>query len=138
MKYLSDYIEAEQKEVFKKCGVFFAFSKEQFKKGCESVGATVENKVTDIGYGSYCLSINVDSYVKEMEEIHAKGVQRDIKENGIKEIILRELGNYETQITGRWREAYEVLEDYEGVTEELVLKIYREDFIPMCDKNDWY
>ena len=138
MKCLSDYIQEEQKEVFKKYGVFFAFSGEQFEEGCKSVGANKKNKVREMGNGGYCLSKNFESCINELNEIHAKGVRRDIEENGIKEIIMRELGNYETQITGRWREAYEVLEDYEGVTEELVLKIYREDFIPLCDKNDWY
>ncbi len=33
MKTLAEYMEESQTELFKKCGVFFAFSSEQFMDG---------------------------------------------------------------------------------------------------------
>jgi hypothetical protein len=125
MKSLSNYVEAEQSKIFDDLGVFFAFSKSQMEAGCEKVGATVDNKVTSFGGGGYVLSKNLDKFLEEMERINTKGIEQDIQENGLINIIQRELANYEVQLTGDWMQLLEVLEDYPGVTEELIKKQYR-------------
>jgi hypothetical protein len=127
MKYLSDYVKQEQSELFKKCGVFFAFNEEQFNEGCDEVGASKENKVTDLGSGTFCLSKNVDTFLQEIENIRKRGIQKDIEENGITNIILRELANYETQLHGDISETVEALDGY-GITKEQVLEIYKKNY----------
>jgi hypothetical protein len=136
MKCLSDYVQKEQDKLFEKCGVFFAFSKDQFKKGCSKVGANQDNKITDLDNGIYCLSKNVDLFIKEMENIQKKGIEQDIKENGIKKIIWRELGNYETQITEDISDVVSALEDY-GISRDDIQKEFK-DYFNYCVENDYF
>lgn len=137
MKYLSDYTKEAQNKLFDDCGVFFAFNNKQFKKGKEKVGASEENKLVDVGAGCYVLSRNYDKFSDGMENINKLGIEYDIKDNGLENIIQRELGNYETQITGNWREAFEALEDYPNISEELVKEQYK-IFYKKCVDNDWF
>lgn len=137
MKYLSDYIEEEQTKLFQECGVFFAFSEKQFKEGCEKVGANAENKICSFGGGGYVLSKNLDKFSQGMEKIQEMGIKQEIEENGIENIIQRELANYEVQIGGDWKQIVSVLEDYEGVTEEMVYEQYK-IFYQKCIDNDWF
>jgi len=137
MKYLSNYTEEAQSKLYDDCGAFFAFSREQFEDGKKKVGASSENKLVDVGAGCYVLSKNYEKFVDGLENINKKGIEADIKENGIENIIQRELGNYETQITGNWREALEALDGYDGVTEQLVKEQYK-IYFQKCIDNDWF
>lgn len=136
MKYLSDYVEEAQNKLFDECGVFFAFSKDQFEKGCKKVGASADNKITNIDAGCYCLSKHVDTFIAGMEEIQKRGIEQDIAENGIKNIIWRELGNYETQITCDISQTVATLEDYPIMVEQIQAE-YR-PYMDECIKNDWF
>ena len=137
MKYLSDYTEEAQNKLFEECGVFFAFSEKQFKEGCEKVGANAENKICSFGGGGYVLSKNLERFTEGIKSINKKGIEQDIQENGIEAIIQRELANYETQLNGDWKQVAEVLEDYEGITEEMVREQYK-IFYQKCVDNDWF
>lgn len=137
MKYLSDYTEQAQTQLFEECGVFFAFSKKQFEEGCLKVGATETDKVSGFGHGGYVLNKHFDAFLSGMENINALGIKQDIRENGIEAIIQRELANYEVQIGGDWKQVIDVLDGYDGVTSELVYEQYR-IFYQKCIDNDWF
>ena len=137
MKSLNDYVEDAQSKIFDELGVFFAFSKSQMEAGCEKVGANTDNKIASFGGGGYILSKNFDKFTEEMEKINTEGIKQDIKENGLTGIIQRELANHEVQITGDWMQLLEVLEDYPGVTEDLIKEQYYLFHKECIDKN-WF
>tara|TARA_Y100001973_G_scaffold5113_1_gene7208 strand:+ start:294 stop:689 length:396 start_codon:yes stop_codon:yes gene_type:complete len=131
MKYLSDYTEEKTSEVLNKYGAFFAFSDKQFN----------ENKKENIKYsrlygGLIAPSENAKKIMSELKKVTEEGINQDIKENGIKNIIHRELANYECQIVGDITDAYDILKDY-GITKKQVLKEYK-IFYQKCIKNDWF
>ena len=136
MKYLSDYTNEAQAKLFEECGAFFAFSKEQLNEGIKKIGASKENKIVSFGGGGYVLSKNIDLLIDGLNNIQQLGIKRDIEENGIKNIIHRELGNYECQIDRDISRAVEALEDY-GITYDQVKEDFKEYF-QKCIDNDWF
>ncbi len=74
MKYLSDYMEQAQTEMFEKYGVFFAFSAEQFQDGLKKVGANESNKVCEFGGGMYGLSKNAKAIVEALDNIRKDAI----------------------------------------------------------------
>jgi len=138
MKTLRDYTEEAQTELFKECGVFFAFSNEQLQEGLSKIEREDGDKFTDLGGGMFCLSKNVDTFIAKMEAITKSAIEQDIEENGINAIIMRELANYETQITSDISDTVEALEDYEGITMEVVAKAFKEEYMPMCIEKDLF
>jgi len=138
MKTLMDYTEEAQTKLFKECGVFFAFSNEQFQEGLSKLDREKGDKLTDLGGGMFCLSKNVDTFISKMEAISKSAIEQDIKENGINAIIIRELANYEAQITSNISDTVEALEDYEGITPEMVAKVFKDEYIPMCIEKDLF
>lgn len=137
MKYLSDYMEQAQTEVFEKYGVFFAFSSEQFQEGLKKVGANENNKVCEFGGGMYGLSKNADAIIEALDNIQKNAIAQDIEENGIEKIISRELGNHEAQITGSIADTVDALEGY-GISKAQIAKHYKEVYLPLCIENDWF
>ncbi len=143
MKSLNDYVGEAQSTLFDELGVFFAFSNSQFITGCKKVGALNDNdepndnKISGFGHGGYVLSKNFDKFLEEMEKINTEGIKQDIQENGLTGIIQRELANYEVQITRDWKQLIEVLEDYPGITEDLIKEQYH-IYYQKCIDNDWF
>ena len=97
MKYLSDYMEERQTELFKKTGTIFAFSKEQFEEGKK------------------------------------ESIKQDIKENGKKKIILRELQNHEAFYVGNIEDTIHKLEDY-PITEDEISHIFSKNWAKYSDQ----
>lgn len=133
---IREYIEKEHTKLFERLGVFFAFSDEQFKEGCKKVGANKDNKVTSIGHGGFVLSKNKDIFIVELKSISKKSIEKDIKENGMKNIIWRELSNYEAQISNDIDDTVEALEHY-GITREEIEKEYK-NYFEHCVENDLF
>lgn len=107
MKYLSDYTNQNQTELFSRTGTFFAFSKHQYEeKAVDGV------KYASLGGGFIVPKENIDDLLTGLESIHTDGIAQDIAENGIKGIIWRELANHEAQITCDITETVEALEGY--------------------------
>jgi len=68
----SDYKEVVTKErdtIMKSNGVFWAFGNEQFKEGIAKCNLAEGEKVTELGAGGYLPSKNVDSFLKEINEV---------------------------------------------------------------------
>jgi len=121
MKYLSDYMSDAQTVAFDKYGAFFAFGQKQFdEKAVEGV------KYVQTGSGMIVPKENVQILMDELERIYNEAVAQDIAENGIDEIIRRELGNHECYYTGNIDDAVEALTAYE-ITREQVKAIFLEE-----------
>ena len=131
MKTLSYYTEKKTSEVLKKYGAFFAFSDKQFNENKKE-----NTKYSRLYGGLIAPSENAKKIMSELKKVTDEGINQDIKENGIKNIIHRELANYECQIVGDITDAYDILKDY-GITKEQVLKEYK-IFYQKCIKNDWF
>ena len=107
MKYLQDYMENRQTALFKETNTFFAFSQKQFSEG-EKEGITYIN----MGSGMLCDKRYVEKLTKGLHKIYNDSIQQDIKENGIKNIIKRELANHEAWYTMDIKDTCDKLKDY--------------------------
>jgi hypothetical protein len=124
MKFLQDYMEKKQTEVFDKYGVFFAFSKTQFNDGRKKIldaGILQEGeKLTNFGHGMIGPSKHSDEVIEQLDKIYTESINQDIEENGISNIIQRELDNHEYVITGDIEDTVEKLADYPDIDEDRV------------------
>ena len=136
MKYLQNYLEENQKKTDKKYGAFFAFNKTQFEEGCKKVGASKNNKVRRLYSGLYILSKNVNKYLNETEKNTENAIKQDIKENGIKKIVFRELGNHEYQLTQDTENILNVLEGYNINNNDL--NKYIKQYMEHCIENNLF
>ncbi len=118
-------------ELFTTCGVFRAFSNEQFKKGYAKVKPTMTEgeKLVDIGAGGFMPKHNVEALKKGTKEIDAT-FKREIKEFKAREThIIYELNNHECFYTGDISDAVEALgDDYTNEEVEKVAKDYKNKF----------
>lgn len=131
MKYLSHYTEKTISKVLEDNGAFFAFSNEQFE----------ENKKEGVNYcnlygGMIAPKENVNKILKGLEKAHEEGIEQDIKENSMKDIIWREFGNYECQISGDIEDALSSLKDY-PITEDIIIQEFQK-YMKHCIKNDLF
>lgn len=116
--------EIEQKkytELNDKCGLFWAFSNEQFDEGKKKNPTT--GKYTSIGAGGYLPSENYQKWADGMKQIELtiKTITKDATE-----VILYELNNYECFYTGDIEDALPRLHDL-GYTKEEVKKVYHKN-----------
>ena len=119
MKYLTDYIEDKQTEAFNKAGAFFAFSDEQFEEQ-EVKGV----KYTSLGVGLICPVDNGIELIKTLDNIVKNGIKQDLKENGKRNIIERELENHEFAYHHELEQTIEALSDY-PITEKEIEEVGR-------------
>ena len=122
MKYLKvkKIEQSKYDKLIKDCGLFWAFSNEQFDEGKKKNPVARGERYTSIGSGGYLPSKNVDKWIKGMQEIEkwAKQAKKDATE-----VIMYELNNYECFYTGDITDAMPRLEDL-GYTVEEVKKVY--------------
>jgi hypothetical protein len=119
MKYLSDYMEAKQTALFNRTGTIFAFSDKQFEEQ-----AIKGKKYSRIGQGMLTQKGNEMKVIESLEKIYQQAIIQDIKENGIKGVIQRELENYEVYYTNDLEPAMEALKDYPEITQQDIIKVY--------------
>jgi len=119
MKTLNSYVSEATTQLFDKHNAFFAFSNKQFDEQCIE---GVEYVSTDLGL--ICPKENVKQLMEELEAIHTKGVAQDIEENGVINIIKRELANYETYYTGDISDCVDALKSY-NISREQILEVYK-------------
>jgi hypothetical protein len=107
-------------ELFKKCGVFFAFSNEQFAKN--KTPLKEGEKYISIGAGGYMPKGNYDAFVEGLKEIKKFG-KKKVEENNLAETeILYELNNHESFYTGDYSD---VVDMFKGTyTEEQIRNVY--------------
>jgi hypothetical protein len=131
MKSLTDYTSAKQSQLWDDNGAFFAFGQQQLDEKKQEGVAYVS-----LGMGLIVPKENASKVIEGLDTIHTEGIKQDISENGIKPIIHRELGNYETQISGDISDTVAALEDY-GITREQVSAEYPAYF-QFCIDNDYF
>ena len=119
MKYLQDYREDKQTDLFNKTGSFFAFSNKQFDEG-KKEGA----KYVNCGAGLLCEKDHVQELITGLKQINDEAVKQDLKDNGYYNIIARELGNYECYYTGDISDAVDELKQY-GISRKEVYAVYQ-------------
>lgn len=129
MKYLSDYTKQAQTELLNELGAFFAFSNKQFNEAKKD-----GIKYVSLSSGLICPKDNVKTLIEGLDGINERGIKADIAENGIKEIIWRELGNHEAQITGDISDTVDKLADY-PITRDMISDEYAVYF-NMCVEKD--
>tara|TARA_R110001606_G_C14894226_1_gene593113 strand:+ start:109 stop:492 length:384 start_codon:yes stop_codon:yes gene_type:complete len=120
MKYLSDYMEAKQTSLFNRTGTIFAFSDKQFDEQ-----AIKGKEYSRIGQGMLTQKGNEMKVIKTLEKIYQQAMVQDLKENGIKGVIQRELENYEVYYTNDLEPAMEALKDYPEITQKDIIKVYQ-------------
>jgi len=128
MKYLSDYMESRQTELWNKTGTFFAFSNQQFEEQ-EQKG----KEYVFLGSGMYTLKINASEVIEEGYKIYKESIELDIKENGKDNVILRELLNHEAFYVGDIEETKNTLEDYKCIEEKDIIRVYHENYSKYSD-----
>ena len=107
-------------ELLKKCGVFFAFSNEQFL--ANKTPLKEGEKYVSIGGGGYMPKGNIDAFSEGMKSISKLGKNK-VKENNLAETeILYELNNHECFYTGDYSD---VVDMFKGTyTEEQIRDVY--------------
>ena len=118
MKYLNNYVEDAQTELFDKLGVFFAFSNKQFDEG-KKEGV----EYCSLGAGIICPKGNEKELMSELDKINKQGIHQDIIENGSENIIKRELSNHECYYTGDISDCVDKLDGY-GITREQIKAVF--------------
>lgn len=131
MKFLSEYVEAAQTALFDSTGAFFAFSTDQYNE------SRVEGvKYVSVGAGLICPKGKVKALTDGLDGIQERGIASDMKENGAKAIIHRELANHECQIVHHPGDAIEKLEGY-PITEAEILAEWP-SYMAHCIENDLF
>ena len=114
MKYLSDYMQEKQTEVFNNYGAFFAFSEKQLnEKKQDGV------KYSSLGSGLICPKGKGKELMDALETIYNDAIKQDIAENGKDKIIERELGNYECYYTYDLEDAIAAVKDYNFTADDV-------------------
>ena len=119
MKYLQDYVQDAQTQLFTETGAFFAFHQSQFED--QKVEGTT---YCSLGHGMIVPKQNASKLVEALEVIHQEGIKKDLSENGRNTIIRRELFNHECFYTGSIESCVDALEDY-PITKQEIIQLYR-------------
>ena len=126
MKYLRDYLEAEQTRIFDEYGLFFAFNKKQLEDGRAKViekGLLEDGeKLASLGSGAFVPEKNTKIALKKLNIAYKKAIEQDVKENGLSAIIRRELDNHEFAVTWDIEDTYEALSNYPNITRDRILE----------------
>ena len=119
MKNLSDYISESQTMLFDQTKSFFAFGNDQLNE-------KIEKKVTYVrlGGGLFTPKENVRTLVDGLSVILKIGIEKDVSENGIFNIIKRELNNYECFYTGEISDCVDALAEY-PISREQIFNVFR-------------
>lgn len=126
MKTLSDYTESAISSATKKHGAFFAFGVKQLKEQMDPNIPTSE--YFNLGGGLIVPKKNADALSKDLEDAYLNGIAQDIKENGMENIIKRELDNHEAYYTYDMENTISALRGYKFPDlEENVSKIFHKE-----------
>ena len=130
MKYLSDYMNDKQTALFDKYCCFFAFSQKQFNEGIEK-HPHIE-KWCNMGNGLIAPSQYTEEIYTNLDKIYKDSILQDCYENGIDNIIIRELLNHEYCITYDLAAVIETLKDY-PITEKMIKLVLKDNWKKVVD-----
>lgn len=116
----------------KEHGGFFAFSNTQFYEK-----ATTNVEYTRTGVAGLILPKHkVDLFFRNLEDFQKKVTRDDLKRNTRKDIIWRELANYECQITGDISDVVDALAFHEITRAEIMAEF--PSYMQYCKKHDLF
>ena len=127
MKYLSDYMEEKQTDLFNRTGTIFAFSQKQFEEQRKDV-----IKYVNMGQGMLTEKPFVEEVINGLDKIYKDSIKQDLKENGKDKIILRELENHEAFYVGNIEDTILKLEDY-PITEDDISQVFSKNWAKYSD-----
>lgn len=131
MKYLNDYTNDAISAMLTKHSAFFAFNMKQFDEGKNP--DIPQSEYCHVFHGMYAPKSNVKQLLKDYTSVTKGGIAKDIAENGFHNIILRELNNHECFYTGDHEDAWESLQAYPGLTEKMVLDVFKNKTNPQYE-----
>lgn len=115
--------EEKHTALFKECGLFWAFSTEQFEKN--KTPLQEGDKYTSIGAGGYLPKRNVDLFCNGMEAIK-KWRSQEVKSNKLQyQQIAYELSNHECYYTGDISVVIDLFKD--TYTAEQIQQVYSKE-----------
>jgi hypothetical protein len=123
--------EEANSRLFKECGLFFAFSNEQFNEN--KTPLKDGEKYVSIGSGGYLPKGNFEALQKGMKE-NEKAYKLAIKTHNlrVKEIVY-EFGNHECFYTGDWSVVADMFPD---VSKDVIYKLYlkeKKKYVEWCE-----
>lgn len=131
MKYqeIKDKKQADYNALFTACGVFWAFSNEQFAEGAKKNPLQPGEKYVSIGGGGYLPKHNVEKLMQGTKEIDAT-FKAEIKDAKAREThILYELNNHEAYYTGTIEDTMDALgDDYTAEEVQAVFKKFKNTY----------
>tara|TARA_R110000824_G_scaffold245812_1_gene434910 strand:- start:431 stop:814 length:384 start_codon:yes stop_codon:yes gene_type:complete len=127
MKYLSDYMEEKQTDLFNRTGTIFAFSQKQFEEQRKD-----DIKYVNMGQGMLTEKPFVEEVINGLDKIYKDSIKQDLKENGKDKIILRELENHEAFYVGNIEDTILKLEDY-PITEDDISQVFSKNWAKYSD-----
>ena len=128
MKYLQDYMENKQTELFNKTNAFFAFSMEQFNEQ-KKEGITYVN----LKHGMICDKRYVKALIDGLDAIYKDSIAQDLADHGKERVISRELSNHECYYTWDIEPCVSKLQDY-PITRQEIAKVFAKNI----EKNQDY
>lgn len=109
--------------LFKECGLFFAFSNQQFEEN--KTPLKEGEKYVSIMGGGYVPKSNLDKLLNGMEA-NRKEYQKAVKKQNLRlKEIAYEFGNYECFYTGDWSVVADMFPD---VSPEVIQRVYKIEF----------
>ena len=122
MSSLSLLTNDQVTECFKKYGVFIAFSDYQFEREAEK---GVDYVLIPEVSGMFCPKESVSDFLDELNDIYEKGIEKDVEINGMENIIIYQLKNYECYYTGNIEDAVDCLVGSYPTTREEIEEVYK-------------
>lgn len=117
--------QKDTNDLIEECGIFFAFSREQFEEGKKKINLEEGEKLVDIGFGGFIAEKNIDKYLEGLKKIDLEFKEAMKDEEARKNYILYELNNHEAFYTGSIESTLEALgEDF---TKEEVLEVFNKE-----------
>ena len=120
MKTFTEFTEKETSRLFKKYGVFFAFSNKQFEEGREK-----DVKYVRMDGGMLVPSDRVEAFIKEFDEQSEDQIKNYLQKYPMKKIIKYELANHEAGYTMDWTNTYYAVKGL-GFTKKDVETVFNE------------
>jgi hypothetical protein len=117
--------------LFNECGLFWAFSNEQFAQN--KTPLQEGDKYVSIGAGGYVPKSNVDKFLEGMKQ-NRLAYQKAVKQNNLRlKEIAYEFGNHECFYTGDWGVVADMFPDVDRAVIERLYRAEHKKHIKWCE-----
>ncbi|MGE4501106.1 MAG: hypothetical protein AB7C96_12220 [Hydrogenovibrio sp.] len=117
--------------ILEKHKAFFAFSQDQFDRARDEGVNYVS-----LGSGLICPKGREDALLSEINALSEKKIKDDLAKNSRKDIIWRELANYEAHISNSIEDTVDALASY-GISEAEIAEEYK-PYFAHCVEHDLF